>query len=460
MRRSVKSVLALSCMALALGSCGGGGGGGGGGAPAPPAPPPPPPPPPPPSATIRAFSAVPAASFFYIFSHRDRVPNDPSFSGGYGNRQGQYGNGTGPALQSGAFGPLAGRDPATLDTYSLTATGIEQAGSTYVVFLAPSGSRAFSPTTTLIEWAQSQDAVKRALGLDSGVFALQTQPDLLRYDAVAALASADEEIRREGARVAAANLRAMAAAAVAERFGQAGLSQTWTMYQYQLLGQYIAGRPGSFLFSNAEMARFLRTLVPAGTYRDDVIEAAAHLVDAYAAAIGVQVADTEQAARFTLGIRGYLLEEVDLLLRANSAAAAAAALAVDTTQILARTARYRETLPFPAAGFFFPGPDFYALAAGGQIVVPGSGFGNGSLTTNDFYANGPNASIGFFPGTTQTISVSVPAANAGQVGADLRPDGTVLITALGGFTGVTYFDYAVRHQTGDQAAGRVYVMIR
>jgi hypothetical protein len=240
---------------------------------------------------------------------------------------------------------------------------------------------------------------------------------------------------------------------------QGGFDPLFTQYDYQSLGAYIAAHNGAFLFDNSEMSRFLASLDPAGRYRPDVISAAAHLVDAYSAAIGVQLADTDQAARFTLGIRGWLLDEVDLLLRANTAAAAAAASAVTSQQILDRTVRYRETLPFPAAGFFFPAPDFYSLAAGGQLVVPTQG--NFSTGANDFYANGPTGSIGFFPGTNETLSVSVPAANAGQVSAVLRGDGTILVTALGGFTGVTWFDYAVRHTDGgDQGAGRVYVTVR
>jgi hypothetical protein len=300
---------------------------------------------------------------------------------------------------------------------------------------------------------------ERALGLDGGVFSLQTNPDLVKYDIVAALASSDEDSRREGARVGAANLRAMAVAAVAERMIQPALGSSWTMYHYQSLGQYIASRPNNFLFNNAEMSRFLASLVPSGRYREDVISAAAHLVNAYAAALGVQIADREQAARFTLGIRGYLLEEVDRLLQQNSAAAATAALAVNADQILQRTLRYREVLAFPA-GVYFPAPDFFSVPAGGQLSIAASGLNNGSLTANDFYANGLSGSTGFFPASGQVLSVSVPAANSAQLTAVLRTDGTVLATAAAGFTGVTYVDYLVRHSSGDQEAARVFVTVR
>jgi hypothetical protein len=208
------------------------------------------------------------------------------------------------------------------------------------------------------------------------------------------------------------------------------------------------------------MSSLLKAAAPAGKYRDDVISAAAHLVNAYAAAIGVQVADSEQAARFTLGIRGYLLDEIDLLLRANTAAAASAALAVTADQILNRTSRYREVLPFPTTGFFFPAPDFFSLPAGGQISVLSSGSGNGAVTANDAYANGPTGSTGFFFANSQTLSISVPAANAAQVTAELRADNTILITPKAGFTGVTWFEYVVRHPGGEQGAARVYVTVR
>jgi hypothetical protein len=377
-------------------------------------------------------------------------------SGGYGDREGRY---AGNRIQPFYFGSLGGNALETLDAYHLATVGVDHASSMLVVFRAPPASRAFSPVTTLIDWAQSQDAVKRAFGLDNGVFSLSTDPDLAKYDAITALASPDEDTRREGARVAAANLRAMAVAAAAERMGQEGFDPSYTQFRYQIVGEHIASRPNSFLFTNAQMSDLLAAAAPPGRYRADVISAAAHLVDAYAAALGVQVADIQQAARYTLGIRGYLLEELDVLLRANSAAAAAAAQAVATGHILDRTVRYREALPFPA-GFFFPGPDFFSVAAGTQISVPSSGSGNGSVTANDFYANGPSGSIGFFIGSSQTLSVSVPAANAGQVGAELRADNTILITPKAGFTGVTYFDYVARHNTGDQATGRVYVTVR
>jgi hypothetical protein len=57
--------------------------------------------------------------------------------------------------------------------------------------------------------------------------------------------------------------------------------------------------------------------------------------------------------------------------------------------------------------------------------------------------------------------VTLPPVNAAEVSAVLNADKTVAITALGSFTGVTYFDYTVRlNFTGETRTGRVYVIVR
>jgi hypothetical protein len=227
---------------------------------------------------------------------------------------------------------------------------------------------------------------------------------------------------------------------------------------YRAVGQYLASHT-AFLFDNATMTDLLTSNVAPGRYRPDVLSAAAHLIDAYASAIGVQVSDTATAAQFTLGLPGYLRLELVSLLNANSADAASRAMAVTSQDILNETAVYREVLPFPTTGNFFPGPDFFVASASASLTITADDPTRGSLISNDVYANGPTGSIGFFPSTSQIMSVSVPSANSAKV-ATVYLAGLVNVFPLNGFTGTTYFDYVVRHPSGEQGTGRVYVSFR
>jgi hypothetical protein len=202
--------------------------------------------------------------------------------------------------------------------------------------------------------------------------------------------------------------------------------------------------------------------IASANYRPDVISAAAHLIDAYAVTIGVRVNSREQAARFMIGVKGYLIPELTRLLKANSAAAATQVLAVNTATILSETARYADQAPFDANDSFFMSPDFYVLAQGGSKLVDATdiGFnGDGPFTSNDLHLRPTPTSGPFFPGKSTITAVTVPSANAAEVSAVLNADGTVLIRAAVAFTGVTYFDYTARHDQGDVETSRVYVRV-
>jgi hypothetical protein len=338
--------------------------------------------------------------------------------------------------------------------------GVESAGSTLVVYRAPLGSRIFSPLTTILDVAGGQAAVKGAFGLDDGLFALASDRDLTTFDTAAALASSDEALRREGARLVAANLRASAVASGIATFR----SNEYDPYDfiatdYGEVGRWISSHPG-FLFENSAMSQLLQSLVPAARYRTDVVSAAAHLIDAYAAAIGVQVADTASAAQFTLGVPGYLQPELAALVQANTAEAAAAAQAVTVQTILNRTAPFRDTLPFPTTGFFYPTPNFFLAPSGTTLAIQCSNDpGKPSIASRDAYANGPTGSIGFFGSTAQVLSVSVSPANAARISAVLE-GGSIKVSPVAGTSGTSYFDYIVRRSTGDEGVGRVYVTFR
>lgn len=390
-----------------------------------------------------------------MYSTHDRLPSDTQISGAYCGRDGRFG-GSVAGFQVYSFGTFG--SISSFDKSYVYVTGVESAGSTLFGYVGPRGALVYSPTTSLIDYAGSQAAVKHGLGLDSGLFALATDRDLTSFDPVVALASTDDATHREGARVAAANLRALTAAD--------GLSSVMAGYydpyfrdgpNYRAVGDYLASH-NAFLFDNATMTDLLTRNVAPGRYRPDVLSAAAHLIDAYASAIGVQVSDTATAAQFTLGLPGYLRLELVVLLNANSAEAASRAMAVTNQDILNATAVYREVLPFPTTGNFFPGPDFFAASASAPLTIIADTT-SGSLVSNDVYANGPTGSIGFFPSTSQVMSVSVPSANSAKV-ATVYLAGLVTVLPLNGFTGTTYFDYVVRHPSGEQGTGRVYVTFR
>ncbi|MBO9518695.1 MAG: hypothetical protein J7493_11565 [Porphyrobacter sp.] len=342
----------------------------------------------------------------------------------------------------------------------VTVQGIESAGSTFVQFTGPLGSKIYSPLTSLIDSAGSQAKVKQAFGLDGGVFFLATDPDLTVFDPVVALASSDDATRREGARVAAANLRAMATAA--------GIQAVFTgtpdpyghvssgMPDYAYLGRWI-GTDSRFIFDNARMTDILVNNRTVSANFRETLSAAAHIIDAYAAAMGVQVSDQPFIAQYVLGIRGYLQPELETLVQTNTPAAAAAAQLVTTDTIRTRIAVFMETVPINTSGFLFPGPDFFWTASDTVSIRAGAG-GLPDITNNDLYFRTPAEGSGIGTGG-QVISITVPASKASQIDVTLSA-GTITATAVGGFKGTTYFDYRVRIPAGEEATGRVYVTYR
>jgi len=411
------------------------------------------------SPLVRVFGAAPPICFAYFYSTPARAPSDPTFSGRGCSRDGMFGTGAGFLVPQ-VFGPMA----SDYLTAHMSVLGVESAGSTILTYLAPPGSLIVSPLTSILVDAGDQGRLKRAFGLDSGIFSLAQDQDLTRFDAQAALASTDEATRREGARVVAANLRAYAVNIGVHAIILNGRYDPpfddLSTDGYRKAGEHIAGN-SNVLFANDVMTQMLTRATQPGRFRPDVLSAAAHLIDAYAAAIGVQVSDRAMAARYTLGATGYLRFAINRLLRANSPEAAAAAMTVTTSQIIDHIAIYQTSPAFTSTGHFFPGTDFLEAAAGRPSVLrgdnranPGS---NGTLISNDLYANGPN--LGLFPATSEIQSVSVPAAVASQITVS-HADGRITVTPASGFTGMTYFDYVVRHPGGEQGTVRVYVDFR
>jgi hypothetical protein len=398
--------------------------------------------------------------FVYLYPTRPDWGTGTPDGGGYCDRNGRFGPGSGGGIQGYGFGT---RFLSDYDEGYVGVFGIEAAGARIVYYTGPRGSQIYSPLTSLIDAAGGQDRVKRAFGLDTGVFALAEDRDLTTFDPAAALASSDDTLRREGARIAAANLRATAAVAGMFVVQLGGVPDPYGSHHFDLnyprLGSALSTN-SNFLFQNARMTEVLTALVPAGRYRADVLSAAAHLIDAYAAAIGVQVADNASAARFSLGISGYLQPELAALLQANTPQAAAAVSAVTSQTILDRTAIFGDTVPFPTTGLFFPAPNFFVGASGTPLTIRSRWNGADSVLSNDLYANGPTGAIGFFSDpASEVVSISVPAARAGELTATLSAD-TITVNAAAGFRGTSYFDYRVRHPSGEEGIARIYVLFR
>lgn len=361
-------------------------------------------------------------------------------------------------MDGSGFGAVINPD---IDAYFVRVYGIDTASSTVVESYAPRGSRVFSPVTSLVRFAGSQSAVKRALGLDSGIFSLAQDRELTTFNPATAILSGDADARAEGERLAAANLRVLAIVAAFSA------QNTYLPFEqkYDDLGAFIGRDPG-FLFTNATMSSYLTERF-GSRLSPKVISAMAHLINAYAATIPVRVGDEATARRFMLGIHGYLAPELGRLLNGNSASDADAALAVTTATIQSEIQTYRDGNSILLGTKFFPGPNF-AETSGNEIVLQADlsvvSSSSLALTSNDLYVSGiADGPIGLFGNQATTItSVTVPAVFSSSITATLGT-GTfreVRVRPSGAFRGRAYFDYAARHPSGATGTGRVYVNFR
>ena len=354
------------------------------------------------------------------------------------------------------------------------AFGIDTAGLFYFWAQAPADSLIISPVSHLLATSLTESKLETQLGISGSLFGLQADRDLKTFSATVALGSTDPNIVADGERLLAHHLRIQMLTAVLNGF--AAFEQDPTGIGTFLpptsgngalgLRDFLAASPAAFIYTNDAMVALLNRspAISAAGYSTDVLRAAAHLINAYAAAIPVRVNSREQAARYMIGIKGYLMPELNRLLAANTLAAANSVLAITTPTILAETERYTEQLPFNVNDNFFPSPDFYSLVRGGSKLVDATDIGSngdGPFNSNDLHSE-PNPLDGnhFFSAGSRVTAVTVPSVNARQIAATRNADGTVLIQALGAFTGVTYFDYTVEHNRGDIKQGRVYVRVR
>jgi hypothetical protein len=454
-----RSSIALIAVAFSITACGGDSGGSAPAVvtPSPPVPPPPPPPPPP-LATLKATAAgkVIAQYAFYASSELKAIDQ---LAAGIGTRDGEYFPGFANAFP-GAVGVSVTAD---LTGRYKTVNGIEQTTSTFVRMFAGPDARVVTPLTSILFPTGDQTKLKTALGIRGSLFGMQTvDPDLLTYDVTAELNSTDNARKTDAQRYVAANLRALALAQVVARIeGSKSLPSNLPAYEYRKIADYLSPRAGQFLFTNSVMTSLFQSLAPYKPLSTTTLQAAAHLVDAYAAAIPLTITTAEQTARYTLGIQGFLIPEIDQLLEENSIVAANAALAVTTPEIIAATAMYENYLPFPTTGSYFVAPDFFTMPPSSQIVVPEAGTLKYYLfNTNDLYAYTDFGSGFASYGSIGPIAINIPAANASQIDVTPGPGPAYTIKSLNNFRGVTYFDYTIRHELGSTGTGRVYVRVK
>lgn len=462
------AILALS---MILYACGGDGSGGGGPAvvvPPPPPPVPPPPPPPPPPPTVTAVGPSDMLPLFHFYPNS--LASGNIFWSAFGDRQGRYRPIT-PALM-GVTSNFPTDDYATLEKIAF---GIDVAGVSRLRMTVPRDVLVISPVTTLLASGgpngeliarNSEAKLETQLGISGSLFGLAVDRPITTFSPGAALLSTDSVMVADGERMFAHHIRVMAIAAAVNNLHGRGTGPTaFHEYEFGAVARYLDTAPASFLYTNQNMSALLGQYSSQYGYRADVLSAAAHLVNAYAAAIGVRIAGRQQAGRFTLGIWGYMIPELTRLLKANDAATAAEVLAINSPQILDATARYAEQLPFDVSDNFFPAPDFFQIAKDSSITIPAALTDTGRLNNNDVHVS-PQQSDGnhFYSGASiglnTVTAVTVPQSNTGEVTITLNADGSILVRPAAGFTGVTYCDYTVTHVRGDVEQGRAYIRVR
>ncbi|MDZ7282983.1 hypothetical protein N4G62_13200 [Sphingomonas sanguinis] len=342
--------------------------------------------------------------------------------------------------------------------YRLSATGIDRNSRLLVSATAPVGASIVSPVTSLIDAVGSQSAVRSALQLNSGDYAIPSSVDLTT------ISGRDPSY---GA-ILAANFRALMlsqAVYVVQR-GFGALDYTPFTFQNREgdIGAFIRANPSVGLLTEAGAQQLLRAYGDRSI--DNVTYAAmAHLVADYAqAAIAIQ-SDASQSTRYMLGLQSFFFYRMEQL-RTNSATASA--VQALTPQVLAQeVAAFADYPGFTASGTMFAGPDFDFLApgaSGSRRRWNQERDGSGQRRTtgyaeNDFTFNPTTLAFDSIYTRGGLVSVTVPAQNANQISASMQ-NSTILYQAAPGFTGTTYFDYVISDENGQQATARFYVIVR
>jgi hypothetical protein len=233
-------------------------------------------------------------------------------------------------------------------------------------------------------------------------------------------------------------------------------------------GAFIKANPAVQLYTESGAEQLLRS-TGNRAIDDQTYHAMAHLVSIYAQATTVIGSDPAQAARYMLGVEGYLDEWIREV-RANQGAPSYSARveALTPTDVAAGVAGF--TLPaFVSGGTFFAGPDFDFLTPGASgsrpnfnqnRLAPASAPATYGWAENDYTFNPTTLNFDNDYYVARIVSVSVPTAFSGKITASARGNTGLSYSALAGFTGTAYFDYVVDDGSGHQTTARFFVIVR
>lgn len=452
-------LLMAAVAALALASCGGSTGG----SPTPsptPTPIPTPTPTATPTATARVLTTGPAIAKI-SFTTGDLETFGLYHAIGFTDLDGRYFPGFANAFA--AYANIGTAPGASLQTdYALTFKRVEafdrETGLQFTLF-APANVRVVSPVTSLLAVPGTSAAkVKTQLGITGSLFGMTVDPDLATYDAFAEGLSGDPSRVADAGRMFAANLRAtMVLAALKEVYSRATVNAA----EGPLLGfgdfnnapppaeatgaRCLAAAPAQFIFQNDRMSAIIQCFVDATGMNPLVrpstakIQAIAHLIDGYAAAMPQQLQGGSLGARWVLGVNGYLRPKIGQILNDSTDGTAQAVLAVTAISpvIVNETARYTANISYGTYQSYWPQPDFVTLT--NVNSVSGTEV---QLQRNDVvFSNVLVNSSGIDPANATFNAITVPTANATEISVVRNGSGGFTVTALNGFKGVSYFDY-------------------
>lgn len=380
-----------------------------------------------------------------------------------------------------AFANVGTAPGANLQTdYALTfkrVQAFDRATGLQFTLFAPANVRVVSPVTSLLAVPGTSAAkVKTQLGITGSLFGMTTDPDLATYDAFTEGQSGDPSRQADAARMFAASLRAtVVLAALQEVYSRA----TVNTVQGPLLqfgdfnngpppaeatgARCLAAAPAQFIFQNDRMSAIIQCFVAATGMNPAVrpstvkVQAIAHLIDGYAAAMPLQLDGGPQGARWLLGVNGYLRAKVGQILADNTDSTAQAVLAVTAISpvIINETARYFAHNSYGTYSSYWPQPDFVTLTSVSSLTATDEQLQRNDVVFSSVLLN----SSGIDPAVATIDGFTLPANNASEISVVRNGAGAFTVTALNGFKGVSFFDYYSSSGNITQRIARVYVRV-
>lgn len=458
----VRCLLFLGTAIFLLSGCGGSGDSGGSAVALPPSssatPTPTPTPTPPPTATISAVAMSPMLSSIYFYPY-----GFSSFERAFAvlsDRQGHY-----PSV-SPLLADVNGPFDANFASYAKSAYGIDPSTNIAYRFRASPTAKLISPITHMLTLGTGQIVLKDQLGLNAGSNAgLSVDRDLETFDPFQALSSSDIATRADGERILARHLRLNAMACAASQFGFTAYPVSFLNCDFDKVGAHLAEYPRATAFDYSSISTLLLRNTRGSVFKPEIIPATTHVITLFLSLIPDRVSTPTEIAKYQLATAGYLAPLVSEISLDGTSKSANRAMSITLEEMRHAIMRYEEVPIFSPDARYFPAPDFYRMTKGTNIVVRASynannTAGDGPFTYNDIHIHPMPSSIFTTLGEKFITAVEVPTTNTNEVHAHLNADGTVSITALGNFTGLTYFDYVTRHEKGDVARGRVYVWVQ